>query len=115
MVRHACLNQIVVFVGEPAQQTSRRKAAHSNDVDCAQRQDETRGMSLAQIGEPAGRHSRLSVEHFEPAGDRWEEADDGLQESRLARAVGAHKGERCLATNQELDVGDHRLATVANR
>ena len=109
------LGGVVAVLGGPAaERTGMAPAAHQHDVAHADREVPVDLVDLGHVGDVGARLSDGAAEDADLAAQRADEAEDRLEERRLARAVRSDDADELALGHDEVDGLDRgRLAGVA--
>ena len=99
--------------GEPRQRYAPAGAVETepDDVDAADPHRAVEPVTLREVADPASRLTRTPSEHEAVTGREWEEAENGLDERRLAGAVGAQHSDEFALAHRQRDVAPDRPAS----
>ncbi len=101
--------QAPVLRRRPPKQADAVVAAHHDDVEHLEREAVVDLIALRHVPEAQ------PVDASHRAGHRMERPENGAENGRLPRAIGSHEPEEISLGNLEGEVGEHRLAPVAER
>ena len=101
----------VIFVADPAEQSSSPPQPHRHHVVDADRKRAVDVGDLRQIGDVVG----VEAVALDAAGKRLQEADDALEQRRLAGPVGTDDRNQRAFLHGTAEVMHRRVALIAER